>query len=219
MKRLSIGAAIACAIFAFAFFNNLARSAVDEAGSTYTGSGGQQQALECGGWARFAGSLITLRYKGVSQDHLLLVIHQIGNVPDEAEPKLKSVVAEAYRWPTDPERLQAFVHAQCMKGWPESHSDAGPALDEFRQRVRESLRNAHQEFERDVWPVKSQQWYCDAVGAVAESMDSGFRSSEFTIEQIVNEHQKRIAELAVFCRRANEPIRKCAVRRCMERPT
>jgi hypothetical protein len=216
MKRLSIGAAIACAIFAFAFFNNLSRAAVDEAGSAYTGSGAQQQqAAECGAWARFSGAVMRLRDQGVSREHLALVIQEIGNVPEEAKPKLDAVVARSYAWPHGQDTLQMRIHQQCMKGWPpapESSSDAG--LDKLRKALRESLRDGRQEFEL----VKSQQWYCDAVGAVAESLDSGFRSSAFTIEHIVNEHQKRIAELAVFCRKANEPIRQCAVRRCMERP-
>lgn len=188
MKRLSIGGAIACAIFALAFFNNLARA----------GSGGQE--LVCMEYRNVAGDVMVFRHRGFSQEQV------IGSVRDELpkhfRDRVKSVIEEGYKWPRGDEDFRVYVFLECVKNRWQSSAVADQEVS------APSPQHLHH--------VKSQKFACENIAATAEHMEWEFKNTEIRPEHYVNHGV--LARLVARCMKDKEVVRACVMRYCMGQP-
>ncbi len=65
--------------------------------------------------------------------------------------------------------------------------------------------------------ASSQKLWCEAAGDVAEEMAKDFVNTEFRAEHYRNGHQQDIARKVEALLKTDEPLRRCVIRRCMER--
>jgi hypothetical protein len=118
MKRLSFGAAIACALFALAFLQNAARA----------DHGGHGE--NCENWREPSQTVIHFRHNGIPERHVRIVISKVLDLPAPVQARVSRIIDEAYKWRGEMEFGQYIVDL-CGKAWI-SDEEAAPAEPESR---------------------------------------------------------------------------------------